>query len=80
MWRLRYRDSLHPEGVWTLQWFQTKADAEDAWKSVIKIEESEYEVRHVTWPPRRAYNECGETDEMITMLHFMNRWASSSYL
>ena len=76
MWRLRYHDSLHPEGVWTLHWFRTKDEAEE-WAKDADIEP--YDLRLIAWPPQKAYTQYGETDEMITALHFMNRWASHLY-
>ena len=74
MWRLRYYDSLHPEGVWTLHWFRTKDEAEE-WAKDADIEP--YDLRLIAWPPKGYYNpDSGSHDERTNVIAFMNRWAS----
>jgi len=75
MWRLRYRDSIHPEGVWSVEWFRTEAEAETY---AFVNDTDPYEVRHVAWPPKGYYDivEGGPGDELTNVVGFMNRWAT----
>jgi len=80
MWRLQYRDSIHPAGVWAVEWFRTEAEAE---KYAFDNDTDPYEVRFVQWPPRRIYerpvgswdSERQLGDELTNAIAFMNRWA-----
>ena len=80
MWRLRYRDSIHPVGVWSVEWFRTEAEAE---KYAFDNDTDPYEVRHVAWPPKGYYDpdKLGAEfqDELTNVIAFMNRWATHAY-
>jgi len=74
MWRLRYRNSIHPEGVWSVEWLRTKDEAE---KRAFDQDLDPYEVRFVQWPPKGYYDpDSGSEDELTNVIAFMNRWAT----
>ena len=74
MWRLRYRDSIHPEGVWSVEWFRTEIRAKN-YASDGDLDP--YEVQFVQWPPKGYYDpDSGSEDELTNVIAFMNRWAT----
>lgn len=79
MWRLRYRDSIHPVGVWAVEWFRTEAEAE---KYAFDNDTDPYEVRFVAWPPKGYYDPDKRgtefQDELTNVIAFMNRWGAFS--